>query len=71
MDKLKDTQPKVFGETIVWVIFVVANAISGLSLMGVINLSSNQAHAVGRITLSFAFLALFYGAYLAAKQRSK
>lgn len=70
MYKLNDTQPKVLGETIVWSVFIVAGAIAGLSLMGVINISETQAHAVGRVILGFTFLVLFYGAYLAAKQRS-
>lgn len=70
MDKLKTTQSWVIGETVVWSIFVIVNAITGLSMMQIIKLSHLQSVAFGRVALAFSLLAFFYLAFLASKQRS-
>lgn len=71
MEKLKANQAWVVGETMVWSIFVIINSIAGLSMMGLINLSHDQSHTVGRVALAFALLAFLYIAFLGSKQRSK
>lgn len=70
MEKLKNSQSWVIGETIVVSVFTIVSALAGLTMMKLIKLTDLQQIWVGRVALAFALLAFFYTAYLAAKQRS-
>lgn len=72
MEKLKLSQAWVIGETIVWSIFIIVTALVGLSMMQVmVKLSHPATLWLGRVTLAFSLLALFYLTFVASRHRSK